>query len=528
MAGLSRRFMLVASVLPLLLVATAGWARANTIVVNTLDSGSQPAPLCTLEDAVVAAETNAPMNGCAAGSGDDTIEFIVTGTITLDNTLEVDNSAESLSIEGPAIGGITINGNDAGIIDAEDTFLLLENLTLEGGSSEEGAGLFAADSLIFIEACTFVDDFADIGGGIFAGDSEMAIVNSTFAEDFAYEAGGGVANGDSELVMTNDTFDGNATQSGFGADVATDEEVIGSVGIAPPQPEILSLANNSIFAESIFSSNCDGIDDGGYNISDDDSCGFSGTSVNDSTTLKLDSTGLEHNGGPTPTVALEPGSQAIAFVPLADCVVPLVDEPVTTDQRGYSRPSPDNPGFCDAGAYEFGALAPFVLINEKIQIARSSTPNSDQVNMNITFTENPSGGECASDQDALHDGISVLLFEGPCAALPTNGLREALNPFLVHTVGSQSYGTFFQSFAPIETSARIVPLSTPPDSCGQWNLSLEVAGLNTPSIGLGGGNPFALFLTDPAGDATGCFDVDNVIQGNRVDPPRKVRRAVRR
>ncbi|MFZ2063250.1 MAG: hypothetical protein WAU82_19740 [Candidatus Binatus sp.] len=50
-----RRATLAAIALPALFVAMAGLARANTITVNTLDSGSQPAPLCTLEDAVTAA-----------------------------------------------------------------------------------------------------------------------------------------------------------------------------------------------------------------------------------------------------------------------------------------------------------------------------------------------------------------------------------------------------------------------------------------------------------------------------------------
>ena len=52
MADRNRRFTFAAFALPFLLIAMAGLARANTIVVNTLDAGSQPFPLCTLEDAV--------------------------------------------------------------------------------------------------------------------------------------------------------------------------------------------------------------------------------------------------------------------------------------------------------------------------------------------------------------------------------------------------------------------------------------------------------------------------------------------
>ena len=62
------RSTLAAIALPVLFLAMAGLARANTILVNTLDSGSQSAPLCTLEDAVTAANTQSPVNGCPAGT----------------------------------------------------------------------------------------------------------------------------------------------------------------------------------------------------------------------------------------------------------------------------------------------------------------------------------------------------------------------------------------------------------------------------------------------------------------------------
>ena len=59
MADRIRRYTFAAIVLPVLFLAMAGLARANTIIVNTLDSGTQPFPLCTLEDAVLAANTQA-------------------------------------------------------------------------------------------------------------------------------------------------------------------------------------------------------------------------------------------------------------------------------------------------------------------------------------------------------------------------------------------------------------------------------------------------------------------------------------
>lgn len=61
-------------------------------------------------------------------------------------------------------------------------------------------------------------------------------------------------------------------------------------------------------------------------------------------------------------------------------------------------------------------------------------------------------------------------------------------------------------------------MPTPANSCGEWTLNLEVAGLNTGALRLGGGNPFALLITDFV-DAEACFDINNAIVGNQIPKP---------
>ena len=540
MADRNRRTTMAAIALPVLLIAMAGLARANTIVVNTLDSGSQPFPLCTLEDAVAAANTQTIQGGCPQGTGnDDTIEFIVTGTIFPDNTLTIDNTSETLFIEGPPFGGITIDGqNTIELVDAEGTDLEAQNLTFTHGSSDFGGAIFAGDSLIGIEDCTFVNNGA-LGGGAFAGDDSLAFfLNDTFTGNSA-ELGGGIFDEDSLVGVSNCTFAANL--AGGGADIAS--ETLGE-----------TEANSTIFA-STGGNNCDGVTDDGYNISNDNSCGFTPPSVNNSATLDLDPMGLQNNGGPTQTIALESGSQAIDFVPLASCLGPF-GAPVTDDQRLFNRPDSDGgvpESFCDAGAYESGALAPIVLApnSERLQIARSGAANSDNVNTAFTFIYN-GDPDCdistGGDEDALNSGVGVALFEGSCANLPPSGLVLYLDPFQVHTVNHEQYGTLFQSFGPETVSARMVALPTPAGACGAWTLNLEVAGLDTPALGLGGNGPFALVVTDVYGDveevgvatqaltladiygdAAGCFDITNAIVGNQIPTPsHSVRRGVRR
>lgn len=177
----------------------------------------------------------------------------------------------------------------------------------------------------------------------------------------------------------------------------------------------------------------------------------------------------------------------------------------------------------------------FILNSEKVQIARStSSSNADLVNLGLTFTDNGIASTCNSGNDALTSGIMASLFAGSCLDLMGSGLLLDLDPFAIHMVDGQSYGTFYQSDPPDtlqqsgETiAARIVTQPTPGGACGKWILNVEVGGLDTTTLGLGGGNPFALMLTD-ADAAFGCFDIDNAIVGNQLDPPRKVRRGARR
>jgi hypothetical protein len=122
---------------------------------------------------------------------------------------------------------------------------------------------------------------------------------------------------------------------------------------------------------------------------------------------------LQNNGGPTQTIALESGSQAIDFVPIASCV-DAFDNPVADDQRLFTRPD-DGESVCDVGVYESGAVAPIVLApkSERVQIARSSIANSDMVNMAFTFTIK-GDPDCDADEDALNSGINVSLFGSTC------------------------------------------------------------------------------------------------------------------
>jgi hypothetical protein len=97
-------------------------------------------------------------------------------------------------------------------------------------------------------------------------------------------------------------------------------------------------------------SSCAGtITDAGYNISDDNLCGFNATGSRNNTDPMLDPAGLANNGGPTQTIALLSGSPAIDAIPLANCT----DEasppnPIITDQRLFPALMPEKPAATSA------------------------------------------------------------------------------------------------------------------------------------------------------------------------------------
>jgi len=543
MADRNRRFTLAAIALPLLLIAMSGLACAHDFVVTTLSGAGALSPLCSLSDAVTAHNSHSIVGGCGQGSSNDRIFFAVTGKILIKASLEV--MSGTLSINGPLFGcsgpgpcGITIDGgNTVQIIHADlNTSVSLTALTLAHGRgvtsavNTGGGAIFTFGNNLTINDCLFVNNqavgftssFGGEGGALYAGVSgTVVIVNSTFANNTAVHGssipseGGAISAEGDNLKITNVTISGNSADTGGGIDFG-----IGSLRL-----------KNSILSNNT-GGNCGGTPtDLGANIADDDSCLFSVSPSMNNTNPLLEP--LANNGGPTDTFAIETFplvSPALSLVSLAKCTDQSspTPKPLGIDQRLFARPDPFLPVGCDSGAYEAGSQPPYEVNSERVQIARASAPNSDKVNIGMTFTSN--GDDSCDlgpfgDEDALNFGVGVALVEGTCASLPDSGLFLNLFPFVVSTVNKQQYGTLFQaSPSPLiqqstETvSARLVALPTPNGACGEWTLNLQVAGLNTNLLGLGGGNPFAILITD-FNDAEGCFDVTNAIVGNQIPTP---------
>lgn len=378
--------------------ASAQVSTANIITVNTTADNATANGNCTLREAIQAADSNAAVDRCRAGSatGVDTILFAkgVTGKIVLNSLLPSLTDNRGLIIDG-GTNAITISGNKktAILLLFPNSQLTLRNLTLADGRSPQGSavtngigsslevvnstftgniatsvggGAIVNGGLLTVTNSTFSANSAPnaSGGGILnsntlnvtnstfsrnsapqgqggaidnnSNNTVMSVVNSTFAGNSANLGGGGISNL-GQIFLTNDTFSGNSADPNNGG-------AIGNFG-TPSRAKLL----NTIVANSPSGGNCHGtITDSGFNISSDRTCRFIQPTSKNNTNPKL-AASLANNGGPTQTIALLKGSPALNAIPKGQSRCAPARPPVATDQRGIKRPQGKG---CDIGAYE--------------------------------------------------------------------------------------------------------------------------------------------------------------------------------
>jgi CSLREA domain-containing protein len=217
--------------------------------------------------------------------------------------------------------------------------LTLTGVTISDNYASHGAGIESDGGVLIITGSTIAGNTASVGGGILIQAGGVSrITNTTIFADSADFGGAGIENAGS-LTLVNSTVSGNVTLSGTNTPFGG--AGIGSLG----QTTLL----NTIVANNPRGGNCGGpgiTTDGGYNIDDGTTCGFTATTSRSNTDPQLDPAGLVPNGGPTWTIALLPGSPAIDLIPSGTNACGIG---VTTDQRGVTRPVGAG---CDAGAYE--------------------------------------------------------------------------------------------------------------------------------------------------------------------------------
>ncbi len=380
-------------------------------VTTTVDEYNLDNGLCSLREAVVAANTNAPFGGCPAGSGTDVI-YIPAGVYTLTIAGAGENEAatgdldlrEDVVISGEGVGVTIIQGNNLDrvfhivpVITLPPTTVdvQMDNLTIAGGYTQNigagGGGILlegSSNSLnireceirnnrtpsgvgggldnwlgtMVVTNCSIVGNLAEKGGGVYT-DGMTEIYQTLIYGNVGDVDGGGLDNGGSgEATLVNVTIAGNTSNTGSGLFNDSVLNIVNST-IVENSGTGDGVSSNGViyFTNTIVALNgengvvnCGGngtFNSNGYNLENADSCNFAGAGDQPNTDPLFDSEGLKDNGGPTQTYALQPQSPAVDAGDNTAC------PPV--DQRGFHRPADgdeDGTLTCDIGAYEVSIM----------------------------------------------------------------------------------------------------------------------------------------------------------------------------
>lgn len=377
----------------------------TTITVDTFADAIDTSGDCSLREAIIAANTNTSVDGCAAGTGDDRI-LLAAGTYTLTISGQEEQAAmtgdlditavETLIIQGAGAVSTTIDGGavdrifeiipsesrvtisdltiqngrvntgqgggailNRGILTLTNT--IIQNNQVEGSTSADIGGAICNGCETGIGSLTIVSstirsNSADRGGAIFSND-QLTITNSSIISNSA-RAGAGLLNfaaPEDRATLINTTFSGNSASNNSGG-------ILNSGGLLAITNS--TIANNSaplgagIYVGAGEVSLLNTIIAGNRNGAN---CSHSGTAIFNSNGFNLSSDSscpteaegdlndidpllgpLGDYGGPTPTHSLSFLSPAIDAARDSECP--------GSDQRGVPRPQGSR---CDIGAFEY-------------------------------------------------------------------------------------------------------------------------------------------------------------------------------
>lgn len=184
---------------------------ATFIVDNAADEvdGNYAPGDLSLREAVLLAGQN--------GTTNDVITF-TPGVTSISLTLGEIIVAESLTIAGPGVAGLTISGNGtARLFYLSAPALTISGVTLAGGSTQNGGGILLGNNqTLSLTDVRVLGSQATTGGGIFlGGNSTLSLTRSSVTGNSAAGLGGGIyfQNGGG-LTVEASTISGNI--AGFG------------------------------------------------------------------------------------------------------------------------------------------------------------------------------------------------------------------------------------------------------------------------------------------------------------------------
>lgn len=244
-------------------------------------------------------------------------------------------------------GGIYISGygriNDSEIVNNTST-----------GNLSSGGGIYGEDDLVIRNSLIANNSAKYSGGGIFFDNGQrIAIFNSTIVGNMAGRNGGGLR---AYTTWNNTSVIANSTIVGNTADA--DNDGVGNGGGITGGNLRLALRNSIVYGNVDLGGEAPDCNGGfiseDYNLVGDlTGCNLIGNVTFSIFGLDPLLAPLADNGGPTQTMALQPGSPALG----AGSCFDRNNNYVVFDQRGFLRP----PQGCDMGAFELNLGLPAYL-----------------------------------------------------------------------------------------------------------------------------------------------------------------------
>lgn len=296
-----------------------GVAQAATITVNTTADEVNADGDCSLREAVIAANTDAAVDACAAGTGEDAIS-VPAGTYTLSLAGGGENAAVTGDLDLTDADGVAISGAGSAstIIDADridrviearpgsattrisdltvregasvtaptggggiraagagtslvvDDVIVTENSAVQGGGidAEAGAGLAVTGSEVTHNTTTRLS-----GGGIFFADGTATIEDTTIRANTAQAIVSGTANpygGGISLLAATTAISGSTISANRAAGAAPDDAGPGGAGgggVSNAEGSSLEVTNSTIsnnVLTGIGGSGGGGVDNGAF------------------------------------------------------------------------------------------------------------------------------------------------------------------------------------------------------------------------------------------------------------------------
>ncbi len=167
-------------------------------------------------------------------------------------------------------------------------------------------------------------------------------------------------------------------------------------------------------------------------------------------------------------------------------------------------------------------VAEIILNSSNVQVVHNPTPNTDVLNMSLNVTDLGEGGCEGGADDFIATGFSVLVLKGRCESLIGLAFSYTIPGYVTHHIGSATYGTYFALKPPGTVASKIVALTTPPNTCGTWQINFQSTGQDLEYLNT---NQIALVLNDSDGSGPSCFDANAQIGNGITKPVRGAHRA---